>query len=108
MKKKILLVGLLSLALSSCSVQQFGVNTNTQPFENGGKFFGEKTKDLIFEKTSDLHLLGINVKESNVEELVEELDAKRYTIETKSSLWLQIISLGIADLKTVKVIKREE
>lgn len=108
MKKKILLGGLLSLVLSSCSVQQFGVNTNIQPFENGGKMFGEKTKDLTFQKTSDLHLLGINVKESNVEKLVKELDAEKYTIETKSSLWLQILSLGIADHKVVKVIKRDD
>lgn len=54
-----------------------------------------------------MHVLGINVKESNVKALVEELDAEKYTIKTKSSLWLQIISLGIVDFKTVKVIKRE-
>lgn len=105
--KKVLFGMLICLSISSCSVQQFGVNTETQPFENGGKVFGEKTKELTFKKTSDLLILGINVKESNVEALVEELDAKKYTIETKSSLWLQILSLGIVDFKTVKVIKRE-
>ncbi|SFS75570.1 hypothetical protein SAMN04488006_3012 [Lutibacter maritimus] len=105
--KKVLFGMLICLSISSCSVQQFAVNTETQPFENGGKVFGEKTKELTFKKTSDLHVLGINVKESNVEALVEELDAKKYTIETKSSLWLQILSLGIVDFKTVKVIKRE-
>jgi hypothetical protein len=84
------------------------VNTETQPFENGGKVFGEKTKELTFKKTSDLHVLGINIKESNVKALVGELDAKKYTIETKSSLWLRILSLGIVDHKIVKVIKREK
>jgi len=106
--KKVILVMLVVISITSCSVQQFGVNTATQPFENGGKVFGEITKELTFKKTSDLHVLGINVKESNVEALVEELDAEKYTIETKSSLWLRILSLGIVDLKTVKVIKREK
>jgi hypothetical protein len=106
-KKNLVLAILVTISISSCSVQQFGVNTETQPFENGGKVFGEKTKELTFKKTSDLLILGINVKESNVEALVEELDAEKYTIETKSSLWLQILSLGTVDLKTVKIIKRE-
>ncbi|WP_282053423.1 hypothetical protein [Maribacter luteus] len=106
--KKVLLGMLVCVSLTSCSVQQFAVNTETQPFENGGKVFGEKTKELTFKKTSDLHLLGINVKESNVEALVRVMDAEKYTIETKSSLWLRILSLGMVDHKTVKVIKREE
>lgn len=106
--KKVLLGMLVCLSISSCSVQQFAVNTETKPFENGGKVFGEKTKELTYKKTSDLHILGINVKESNVEALVSELEAEKYTIETKSSLWLQILSLGTVDYKTVKVIKREE
>lgn len=106
--QKIALGMLVAMTLASCSVQQFAVNTETQPFENGGKVFGEKTKALTFKKSSDLHLLGINVQESNVKALARELDAEKYTIETKSSLWLRILSLGIVDLKTVKVIKREE
>jgi hypothetical protein len=105
--KKVLLGLLVCMSISSCSVQQFAVNTETQPFENGGKVFGEKTKELTFKKTSDLHLLGINVKESNVEALVKDLNTEKYTIETKSSLWLQILSLGMVDYKTVKVIKRD-
>lgn len=105
--KKALLGVLVLISISSCSVQQFAVNTEIKPFENGGKVFGEKTKVLSFKKTSDLHLLGINIKESNIELLVSELDAEKYTIETKSSLLLRILSLGILDYKTVKVIKRE-
>ncbi|MBW2936766.1 hypothetical protein KXJ69_01530 [Aureisphaera sp. CAU 1614] len=99
---------LLCLTITSCSVQQFAVNTETEPFENGGKVFGEKTKELTFKKTSDLHIIGINVKESDVKALVDEMNAEKYTIETKSSLWLRILSLGMVDYKTVKVIKREE
>tara|TARA_R110002020_G_scaffold265658_4_gene480453 strand:+ start:4548 stop:4877 length:330 start_codon:yes stop_codon:yes gene_type:complete len=106
--KKVLLGMLVCLSISSCSVQQFAVNTETKPFENGGKVFGEKTKELTFKKTSDFHILGINVKESNLDALVSELEAEKYTIETKSSLWLQILSLGTVDYKIVKVIKREE
>jgi hypothetical protein len=99
---------LVCLSITSCSVQQFAVNTETQPFEKGGKVFGEKTKELTFKKTSDLHVIGINLKESNVKAIVEEMDAEKYTIETKSSLWLRILSLGMVDHKTVKVIEREE
>lgn len=106
--KKVLFGMLICMSISSCSVQQFAVDTETQPFENGGKVFGEKTKELTFKKTNDLHILGINVKESNVETLVKELNAKKYTIETKSTLWLRILSLGMVDRKTVKVIKRED
>lgn len=106
--KKVLLAVVVSISIASCSVQQFAVNTETQPFENGGVVFGEKTKELTFKKTSDLHLLGINVQRSNVKALAKELDAEKYTIETKSSLWLRILSLGMVDLKTVKVIKREQ
>jgi hypothetical protein len=106
--KKVVFGVLVCASISSCSVQQFAVNTETQPFENGGKMFGENTKELTFKKTSDLHVLGINVKESNVEALVTELDTEKYTIESKSSLWLRILSLGMVDLKTVKVIEREE
>jgi hypothetical protein len=106
--KKVLFGMLICVSISSCSVQQFAVNTETQPFENGGKVFGEKTKELTFKKTSDLLVLGINVKKNNVEALVKELHTEKYTIESKSSLWLRILSLGMVDLKTVKVIKREE
>lgn len=106
--KKVVLAMLLGISITSCSVQQFAVNTETQAFENGGKVFGEKTKDLTFKKTSDLHLLGINVKENNVKALVNDLEADKYTIETKSSIWLRILTLGTVDLKTVKVIKREK
>ncbi len=113
MKK--VLFGLLATAImSSCSVQQFAVNTETEPFQNGGKVWGEKTEkcdtsrwQAQYRKDRDLHLLGINVKKSNVQKMVEELNATSYTIETKSNLIIRLLTFGIFDHKTVKVIKRE-
>jgi hypothetical protein len=103
----------IALLLSSCSVQQFAVNTETKPFERGGKVWGEKMEKCgpdgwksDFRKDYDLHLLGINVRKSNVEILKEELGTNAYTIETKSNIIVQLLTLGIVDYKIVKVIKR--
>jgi len=42
---KKIFVGLgVTLLNTSCSVQQFAVNNNTQPFERGGKVWREKTQ----------------------------------------------------------------
>lgn len=98
---------LLMGSFASCSVQQHAVNTETAPFENGGKVFGEKTKDLEVRKSNDLHIVGINVKKSDIDESVQDLNAESYTIETKNKLWLSIISMGLVNGRTVKVIKRE-
>lgn len=114
-KMKKLLFGLLITALvSSCSVQQFAVNTKTQPFENGGRIFGEKTKvcgenarELEYRKGGDLLLLGINVKKSDAAKLAKEMNANSYTIETKSNLIVYFITFGMVDYKIVKVIKRD-
>ncbi len=106
--QKIALGMLVAMTLVSCSVQQFGVNTKTAPFENGGKVFGEKTTHLTFMKSGDLHLFGVNLKESNVDELVQEMEVDKYTIETKSNLLLRVISMGVLDYRTVKVIEREK
>jgi len=38
--KKIFVGWSVTLLTASCSVQQFAVNTNTQPFESGGKVWG--------------------------------------------------------------------
>lgn len=111
-----LLLGLsITLLVSSCSVQQFAVNTQTKPFENGGKIWGEKTEKcgednwkLETKKGSDLHILGINVKKSNTQKMAEELNAQYYTIETKSNLIFTILTGGIVDYKIVKVIKRDK
>jgi hypothetical protein len=104
----------LTILTASCSVQQFAINTSIKPFEKGGKVWGERTQKhgkngwkAIFKKDNDLHLLGINIKTSNVEKMVKDLNASSYTIETKSNLIVQILTFGIVDYKIVKVIKRE-
>jgi hypothetical protein len=112
MKRKV--IGLLVISIfSSCSVQQFAVNTRITPFQNGGKVWGERVEKCgengwksEFKKDKDIHLLGINIRKSNVSVMVEELDAKHYTIETKSNLIVQLLSFGIVDYKIVKVLKR--
>jgi len=111
--KMIIYPVLAVLLLTCCSVQQFSVNTKTQPFENGAGMWGERTQKcgaggwkLELRKDEDFHLLGINVKKSNVKKMVEELNATSYTIETKSNLIIYFITFGIADYKVVRVIKR--
>lgn len=109
MKKAVKFLTALSgvALLSSCSVQQFAVNTQVSPFQNGGKVWGEKTKGVEFKKDWDLHLLGINIRNSDAKKMAEELGTKSYTIESKSNILVNIITGGIADYKVVKVIKRE-
>ena len=75
---------------------------------------GEKTQKcgaggwkLKYKKDYDLHLLGINIKKSNAKKMAEKLNANSHTIETKSNLFVQLLTFGIDDYKIVKVIKRE-
>lgn len=112
---KKLLMGLsVSIIITSCSVQQFAVNTATKPFERGGRLWGERTEKcgkggwkLEQKKDSDVHLLGINIKKSNAAKMALELNATSYTIETKSNLIVRLLTGGMVDYKIVKVIKRE-
>lgn len=99
--------------MSSWSVQQFAVNTQTEPFQNGGKIWGERVEKCgkngwtsEFRKDKDIHLIRINIRKSNVAAMVEELKVSNYTIETKSNLIISFITFGIVDYKIVKVIKR--
>lgn len=105
--KKILLALTIPLVITSCSVQQFAVNTTVQPFENGGKAFGEKTKEKEFKKDGDLHILGLNINNSNTKQMAEDLNATSYTVETKTNLFVKVLTCGIVDYKLVKVIKRD-
>ena len=112
---KITLLMAAAFLVSSCSVQQFAVNTDVKPFENGGKVWGEKVEKkgenpwkLAYKKDSDFHLIGISLKQSDVKKMVEELNAVSYTIETKSNIIVQILTFGLADYKIVKVIKRDK
>ena len=43
--KKVVFGLLICISITSSSVQQFAVNTETQPFENGGNVFGKNTKE---------------------------------------------------------------
>lgn len=110
---KVLSMLITTIFISSCSVQQFSVNTKVKPFENGGKVWGERTKkcgdggwELATAKDKDILILGINVKKSNADKLVKDLQASSYTIETKSNLIVRCITFGMVDYKVVTVIKR--
>ncbi len=104
--KKVLAGLMITLMITSCSVQQFAVNTEVKPFQNGGKVVGERTKGKEFRKTGDLILLGFNIKKSDSKKMVDELNATSYTIETKSNVYIYLLTFGILDYKIVKVIKR--
>lgn len=114
--KKMKWIPMLGLVFfTSCSVQQFSVNSNVQPFERGGKLWGEKTERYSVNnpnpktmKSGDLHVFGINVKKSDTGVMAAALNVTSYTIETKSNLIFSILSGGIVDYKIVKVIKRDQ
>jgi hypothetical protein len=108
--------GVLSVfALQSCGVEQFPVNTTVEPFQNGGRVFGEKTqglkKGVDYAKSGTAFILGVNVlSDSKTSDMAKKINAEHYTIETKSNL-LSILcarfTQGVIDYKVVKVIKRE-
>lgn len=116
MKKiKISLLAATGFLVSSCSVQQFAVNTDVKPFENGGKVWGERVEKrgenpwkLTYKRDSEFHLFGINLKQSDVKKMAQELNTDSYTIETKSNIIVEVITFGLADYKIVKVIKRDK
>lgn len=100
----------------SCGVQQFSVNTKVEPFDHGGRVFGEKTKELKkgedYTQSGTLFFLGINVlSDHTTEDLAKKINAEHYTIETKSN-FLSFIAFtftgGLVDYQVVKVIKRPE
>lgn len=112
--KLTIVTALFMVLLSACSVQQFPVNTKTKPFQNGGRVWGERMQKrgkqpwkLAHKKSSDILIMGLNVKRSDTPKMVEELNATSYTIETKSNLIVCILTNGLVDYKVVKVIKRD-
>jgi hypothetical protein len=115
MRKLLLMFGVSAL-LMSCGVQQFAVNTEVEPFENGGRVFGEKTNKLKkgedYVKSGTLFVFGVNVmSDYETDEMAKKINAEHYTIETKSNLLSMLCSSftrGIIDYKVVKVIKRAE
>jgi hypothetical protein len=90
--KKIYLLGTLAfgLLINSCTVQQHCVNTKIVPFENGGRFFGEKTNGLRkgtdYVTGASLFFIGINAASDDTHELITKLGADKYTIETRGYL----------------------
>lgn len=109
MKKKFILLAAAAMLSTSCSVQQFSVNTNVEPFQNGGKAFGEKTKGTTFKKSAEFFVFGINVKQADTPGMAKSINAEAYTIETKNNLLSPIVkyfTFGIVEYKVVKVIKR--
>lgn len=115
MKKSVFLLSAISIIMvSSCMVEQHSVNTSVQPFQNGGKLFGESTKGmrkgLDYQSSGTLFVLGINtMSQSETNEMVAQLDAEKYTIQTKNSFLggiLRYLSGGLITHKKTTVIKR--
>ena len=115
MKKTISFIAAISL-FTSCSVQQFAVNTDVKPFQNGGKIKGENTKKM--EKNEDyvkggtFYIIGINISpELQVQTMAKTLNAEHYTVQTRKtfgSLLLQSLSGGLVSHTQTKVIKRDK
>jgi hypothetical protein len=114
--KKLLIMFSTSAVLMSCGVQQFSVNTKVEPFENGGRVFGETTKKLKkgedYTKSGTLFLIGVNLlSDYDTDEMAKKINAEHFTIETKSNFLSFLCSSftgGIVNYKVVKVIKRAE
>ncbi|MBW0176605.1 hypothetical protein [Sediminibacterium sp.] len=106
-KRQLLTAAIMSLFIVSCSVQHFPVNTTVQPFENGGCLTGEKIEGKKVAKEKDIHVLGINVRSSNSKKMADSLKLNSYTIETKSNLWVNLLTFGIVDVKVVTLIARD-
>lgn len=99
----------LALFLASCGVQQYAVNTKTEPFANGGRIFGEKTQGLEFQKKREIFIIGINAIDIDTKQLAEKMNAGSYTIESKSTFFSYLVlglTGGIINYKVIKVIKR--
>ncbi len=100
--------------LTSCSVQQFAVNTEIKPFQNGGKVKGENTKKMTknvdYTKSGTFYIIGINVSpELLVETMAKSLNAEHYTVQTRKtfgSLLLNSLTGGLVSHTQTKVIKR--
>jgi hypothetical protein len=81
---------ILVLGMASCMVQQHSINTNVQPFQNGGRLFGESTKGLAkntdYKTSHTMYVIGINtLSDSETQEMAKDLGADKYTVETKTS-----------------------
>jgi hypothetical protein len=113
---KIVYLVLVVIAISSCTVQQHAVNTSVEPFQNGGRLFGESTKGLKrgadYKVSSTLYVLGINLlSDKPTIEMANELGAEKYTIQTKATVlgWVCMYATGgIINSTKTTVFKRSE
>lgn len=114
--KKIFYLVLVVVAISSCTVQQHAVNTSVEPFQNGGRLFGESTKGLKrgtdYKVSTTLYVLGINLlSDKPTIEMVKDLGAEKYTIQTKATVlgWVCMYATGgIINSTKTTVFKRSE
>lgn len=114
--KKIFGLAVVSMALflSSCQVQQFSVNSETAPFENGGRVFGESKSGLKkgqdYVTSGTLYILGINVLEdAPTDKMAQTIGAEHYTIETKSNVLsysAAYFTFGLVGYSKTTVFKR--
>jgi hypothetical protein len=114
--KKIFGLAVVSMALflSSCQVQQFSVNSELGPFENGGRILGEsrsgmkKGEDYVCSGT--LYILGINILEdAPTDKMAQRIGAEHYTIETKSNVLSYSVAFftgGLVGYSKTTVFKR--
>jgi hypothetical protein len=115
MKKILFGFGFL-ISLQSCMVQQFSVNTKTESFQNGGRLFGESTKELKknedYTRSHTLFVIGINaMSDYEINEMAKKIGAEHYTIETKRYLvgnLCRYFTGGLIDARRVTVFKRAE
>jgi hypothetical protein len=114
--KKIFGLAVVAMAmfLSSCQVQQFSVNSETAPFENGGRVLGESKSGLKngqdYVTSGTLYILGINILEdSPTDKMAQKIGAERYTIETKRNVLSYSVAVftgGLVGYSKTTVFKR--
>jgi hypothetical protein len=114
--KKIFGLAVVSMALflSSCQVQQFSVNSELGPFENGGRILGEskagmkRGEDYVISGT--LYILGINILEdAPTDKMAQRIGAEHYTIETKRNVLSYSVAFftgGLVGYSKTTVFKR--
>jgi hypothetical protein len=104
----------MALFLSSCQVQQFSINSETAPFENGGRILGESKSGLKkgedYVTSGTLYIFGINVLEdASTDKMAQKIGAEHYTIETKRNLLSYSVTAftsGIVGYSKTTVFKR--
>lgn len=96
MNTKLLGLTIVLVAGSGCSIQRFPVNSKIKAFVRGFSVtvigIEPRCIDMDFRKDYDLHILGSNVHANDTEHMVKEMNAHSYLIETKSNLWIKLLT----------------